>query len=386
MNQAFSYQDIFLIPKYSTVKTRRTVDVTVNLGKGRFRLPVIPANMAACIDEKLAAELSKGGYFYVMHRFNYIDLFEFCEKAREERWLTISIAIGVQPSDYSLVRELVKTRCDYLTIDIAHGHSESMKLMLKHIYETYAAAKKDRPFIIAGNVATGEAVKALAAWGADAVKVGIGGGGACSTKNKTGFHVPMWSCVAECCQAAAECETHNEAQTAAVWDALETRADVEMPVDITPRRPVIIADGGVRENGDIAKALAAGAKMVMAGSIFAACKDSPAENVIRNDMKTGEQIIFAKKYYGSASAKNKRHNRNIEGFEIEIPCNGMFYFEKLHEIQQDLQSAVSYAGGNSLAALAAVEPLTTKGGTVTVVERDPFSIRYATNSKLQRRF
>ncbi len=157
-------------------------------------------------------------------------------------------------------------------------------------------------------------------WGADAVKIGIGGGGACSTKNKTGFHVPMFTCV--------------------------ELASQESMMARTPAIP-IIADGGIRENGDVSKAIAAGAHMVMAGSIFAACEDGPAENV----MNFNEDKITHKKYFGSASAKNKGENKHVEGFEVYLPCNAMTYAQKLQEIKEDLQSSVSYAGGKDLEAL-----------------------------------
>jgi GMP reductase len=106
----------------------------------------------------------------------------------------------------------------------------------------------------------------------------------------------------------------------------------------------IIADGGICCNGDIAKALVAGATMVMAGSMFAACTDSPASLINING-------VNHKAYFGSASAENKGHNNNIEGKLNNIPNNGMTYGEKFNEITQDLQSSISYAGGTALSCL-----------------------------------
>lgn len=341
MEKALDYSEVSLTPKYSELASRSKADVSAVLGNRRFRLPVIPANMAACIDDRQAKWLSEEGYFYIRHRFNKDergkdDSFSFCCKAEEENWETISISIGVQPWDYILVENLSgsfgnigyegPTRCDYITIDIAHGHSKAMKDMIAYIHGMYKWEEK-RPFIIAGNVTTPQAVRDLADWGADAVKVGIGGGGACSTKNQTGFHIPMFTAVQKC--------AGNK----------------------LPRHVPIIADGGIRENGHIAKALVAGADWVMAGSIFAACKDSPAESVRELKMDNGvySSPIVRKKYFGSASAKNKGANKHVEGLEIEIPCNGMTYAEKLTQIKENLQSAVSYAGGVDLSALKKVE-------------------------------
>jgi len=202
-------------------------------------------------------------------------------------------------------------RVDWLTIDIAHGYCARMKIMIKWIKKHLPNTK-----IIAGNVATPDAVRQLSNWGADIVKVGIGQGSPCTTKDKTGFTMPMFSCVKICSNVALD------------------------NGNIVP----IIADGGIGCNGDIAKALVAGASMVMAGGLFASCTDSPALNTTING-------VIHKAYFGSASAENKGHNKHIEGKLNKIPNNGMNYFEKLTEIEQDLQSAVSYAGGDNLSSL-----------------------------------
>jgi len=169
----------------------------------------------------------------------------------------------------------------------------------------------DNVCIIAGNVCTKDAAKSLFHWGADAVKVGIGQGSPCTTKDKTGFTYPMFSCVQECAES--------------------------MPGPI-------IADGGIKCNGDIAKALVAGAQWVMAGGMFAKCTDSPAMTI---QTEYGLQKI----YFGSASAENKGHNRHIEGVKRTLDSNGMTYEDKFNEIKEDLQSSISYAGGVGLGGL-----------------------------------
>ena len=110
----------------------------------------------------------------------------------------------------------------------------------------------------------------------------------------------------------------------------------------------IIADGGIRCNGDIAKALVAGADAVMAGGLFASCSDSPADSI------NIDGAIF-KAYYGSASFENKGHKDHIEGVLKKIPASDMTYTQKLVEIAQDLQSSISYAGGSDLSAFDSVE-------------------------------
>lgn len=334
MNKSLSYSDIFLIPEYSPFHTRDEANTKVKFGPREFRLPVVPANMKCVIDENTARWCSANDYFYIMHRFNKVDTdepnkdnWEFLVKANAEKWKTISISLGVQEYDKQFMRNTLsaRLRIDYITLDIAHAHSIRMKEMLEFIKNINVIDYA--PFIIAGNVATPDAVIDLENWGAESVKCGIAGGSACSTYGMTGFGVPMFSNILECSAVA--------------------------------KKP-IIADGGIKTNGDIAKAVRAGATMVMAGSVFAACTDAPGENIYAGcvDEKTyfwiedkgfwieDKGIIAKKVYFGSASEYNKHTKRHVEGTKIELPCNGKTYAEKYAEILDSYSSAISYAGGN----------------------------------------
>jgi GMP reductase len=320
------YSDICLTPKFSSCDTRAECDTSVRFPgtSDVFKLPIMPANMRAVIDEGAARWMSENRYFYSMHRFG-LDAYSFTEMANEEGWNTISISVGVKEQDMELVRKISNAglRVDYLTVDIAHGHSEAMKRMLYMIRQKASFCMLRKCQVIAGNVATKEAVRDLYSWGANAVKVGIGQGSPCTTKDKTGFTAPMFSCVLDC------------------GDIYKGSLDEE--------KIPIIADGGIKHTGDVAKAIRAGAFMTMAGGIFAKCKGSPAETVIS---KKGERF---KAYFGSASAKNKGNNKNIEGIQRDLKEGELTYQEKLKEIEQDLQSAISYAGGGSLSALNLVD-------------------------------
>lgn len=317
------YSDVALVPKYSTVTSRKVIDVStalpkpslVGLANNKYKLPIIPANMKCVIDEPLAFWMAKNSYFYIMHRFGINNL-EFVREANKQNLPTISISIGVKSDDYVLVKNISdqNLRVDYITVDIAHGDSEIMSKMLFWIQQYLPET-----IIIAGNVATYAGVQQLRTCGADIIKVGIGQGAACTTKDKTGFTMPMFTCINEICK-------HLNSEPSHV------------------KRPLIIADGGIHSNGDITKALVAGADLVMAGGLFAQCSDSPAENINGN-----------KVYFGSASSENKGHNNHVEGKVTLMQTNIMTYAEKLKEIEQDLQSSVSYAGGNNLSALKRVE-------------------------------
>ena len=305
------YEDIILRPKFSTYRSRKEALTITTFGPRQFRLPIIPANMKSVIDDKLALMMAKNGYFYIMHRFG--DTSAFSKLLDEKDCLSISVGIKVE--DRKLLKEI--RRPDYVTIDIAHGHCQAMKEMIAFIHK-----ELPETFVIAGNVSTSDAVNDLQNWGADAIKAGISQGGACTTYGKTGFGGSMCSCILECASVA---------------------------------HAPIIADGGIRCNGDITKALVAGASMVMVGSLFAACIDSPAENIGEWE-NVGTLIPNAKKrYFGSASTMNKSDWRHIEGQIIDIPCNHMTYEQKLQELEADMQSAMSYGGCKTIADFKNVE-------------------------------
>lgn len=303
---ALHYKDIVLVPNYSELSSRSEADVTTQMGNFIFKVPVVPANMRCTIDEKTARALDQMQCFYIMHRFD-IDLYEFVKLANEEDWYSVSISVGVNEADYRALYKLYDSglRVNFITVDIAHGHCKKMKRMLNYLNQW----KQKGTSIIAGNIVTEEAALDLVEWGADIVKVGIGQGHVCTTKDKTGFTMPMFTCVAS------------------------------MPGHIS-----IIADGGIRCNGDVAKAIKAGACMVMCGSMFARLIDSPSPTIKDPHLKSH----FYKEYYGSASYENKGHNKNIEGKREIIDMEHKTYQEKIQEVTEDLQSAISYAGGKCL--------------------------------------
>lgn len=177
----FDYEDIQLIPNKCIINSRSEADTSVRLGNYTFKLPVIPANMQTIIDETIAEQLARDGYFYIMHRFDEEGRKPFIQRMHEQQ-LIASISVGVKDYEYDFVSSLKEDAPEFITIDIAHGHADSVIKMIKHI-------KTELPetFVIAGNVGTPEAVRELENAGADATKVGIGPGKVCITKVKTGF-------------------------------------------------------------------------------------------------------------------------------------------------------------------------------------------------------
>ena len=314
--KALNYSEVCLLPKYSECEQRNHCITEAVLCGKPFGLPVIPANMKAVVDKRQCEWLSKNHYFHIMHRFD-IDVQHFIEEANRDMWPIISASLGVKPQDQQIVSNLKASgaRLDFLTLDIAHGHLSLMQRMIR-----YCKKKLPDTKIIAGNVATPQGVKDLATWGADIVKVGIGQGSPCTTKDKTGFTLPMFTCVKECSDVF-------------IGDSFEDS-----------QRVPIIADGGIQCNGDIAKALVAGADWVMAGGLFACCIDSAAHSI----MVDGS---LHRAYYGSASFENKKTLTHIEGTLKNIPSCGLTFEDKLIEITEDLQSSISYSGGKDLTSL-----------------------------------
>lgn len=317
MENVFDYEDIQLIPAKCIVDSRSECDTSVTLGGYTFKLPVVPANMQTIIDENVAYYLAKNNYFYIMHRFEPETRIAFTKKMQQEG-LIASISVGVKSEEYDFIDLLVKENItpEFMTIDIAHGHSNAVIKMIQYI-------KKQLPqtFVIAGNVGTPEAVRELENAGADATKVGIGPGKVCITKIKTGFGTGGWQLAAlRWCSKAAS-------------------------------KP-LIADGGIRTHGDIAKSIRFGATMVMIGSLFAGHDESPGKTV-EQDGK------LMKEYFGSASEYQKGEKRNVEGKKMYVQYKGKLQ-DTLTEMEQDLQSSISYAGGNKLQAIRNVDYVVVK--------------------------
>ncbi|PSN82760.1 IMP dehydrogenase [Candidatus Marsarchaeota G1 archaeon OSP_B] len=237
--------------------------------------------------------------------------------------LLVGAAIGVRGDYLERAKKLVDSEVDVLVVDVAHGHAD-------HVLETVKKVKSLFPNVpvIAGNVATAEGTEDLIAAGADAVKVGIGPGAACTTRLVTGVGVPQLSAVMWCAEAA---EKHG------------------VP---------IIADGGIRNSGDITKALAAGASTVMIGSLFAGTDESPGYFIVRDGIKY-------KAYRGMASLGANITRRLLdkmdinpedvaqivpEGVESVVPYRGSVS-EVVSQLIGGLKSGMSYLGARNLEEL-----------------------------------
>ncbi len=201
--------------------------------------------------EKLPV-VDKNGTLRGLITFKDIQKFKNFPSACKDEYgrLRVGAAVGVAPENFERVKALVAAGVDVITVDTAHGHSKGVIDMVKRVKAMYPDLQ-----IIAGNVATADGALALADAGADGVKVGIGPGSICTTRIVAGVGVPQLFAVYECAKA------------------LESRG---IPV---------IADGGIKQTGDIVKALGAGASSIMAGSLFAGVEESPGETILYEGRK-----------------------------------------------------------------------------------------------------
>lgn len=305
------YKDVYIIPQYSTITSRSSVDVSGEIFNNIvLDVPVISANMDTITEHEMARAMYHGGGAGALHRFmsieeniNQYKLFLFSDNPQPDQICLVSV--GVNGDSKERADKLYEAGARYFIVDIAHGHSKQMKDMINHVKHFPAT------FVMAGNIATTEAAEDLATWGADALKVGIGPGAACLTKNVTGVTVP---------------------QLTAVWNVVG--AATNLP---------IIADGGITEIGDIAKAIGAGANAVMCGRLFAACSETP-----------GPRINGKKLYRGMASRsamvkiKPADNLPTAEGAELIIDDEPTKAYDVLAHIKGGLQSSFSYVNAKNV--------------------------------------
>jgi len=305
MKTGLSYNDVCLIPKYNNVASRIEPNVGTFLTKGNgMAIPIVAANMDTVIGVELAEVLEKRGSIPILHRFSRPEV--TAEIAKNLKRYFLSCGIG-RPQIQDLHELVVEHELQPLgiCIDIAHGHSMSM---LKTIEDLKGWRHLQ---IIAGNVCTKEAVRDLALAGADAVKVGIGPGSACTTRRVTAFGRAQFSAVLEC---AEEGDKHH------------------LP---------IIADGGIKSSREIVLALAAGADSVMIGGLFAQTLQSAGKGHFRGQASAE----FQKDYYGAVKAGTVPEGKVLDYTDLR-DAN-----EVIDELVGGLRSGMTYCGARSIEEL-----------------------------------
>lgn len=326
---ALTYDDIQLVPGFSSVSSRQKIKLETKLSRNHnLLMPLVASPMDTVCEEEMAYKMFLMGGVGCIHRFMSIE--EQCKQVKTlqskiygegfggpfENWgedygsgkkaIPIMAAIGVGEEGMSRSDALVDSGVNVLLIDVAHGHHQNVIDMI-----SYCKEKHPKVDVIAGNIATPEAAEDLQNAGADGLRVGIGGGSLCTTRIKTGFGIPNVTCIEEISRVA------------------------KVPV---------MADGGIRSSGDIAKALGVGADCVMIGSLIAGTDEAPGKII---ETRTG----LSKRYRGSASLETKsahgQEQRNVEGESTTIPYKGGVKFV-INGLLDGVKSALSYAGSDNL--------------------------------------
>jgi IMP dehydrogenase len=316
MLTALTYDDVSLIPAYSEIESRQTIDLSTQFTRNyRIQIPLIASPMDTVCESEMAISMMNMGGVGIIHRFMTIGVQaqQVMRVHLEARHLNkigelpVAASIGANGDYLERAQELVKNGTDVILIDVAHGYHKFVKDALSQL----KANLPSHVDIIAGNIATAEAAIALEEWGADALRVGIGGGSLCTTRVKTGFGVPNVSSIQDVSNVAT------------------------VPV---------IACGGIRNSGDIAKALTFGADSVILGSLLAGTKEAPGAIL---ETPTG----LYKRYRGAASLETKiTHNqvaRNVEGESTTVPFKGGVKFI-VDGLTDGIRSAFSYAGASNI--------------------------------------
>jgi len=331
MKLGLSYDDVLIVPKYSKVKSRTKVDTTTVMDNyTKLDVPLIAAPMDTVCGVDMAKALYLNGAIGILHRYNTIeeqvDMFDRVRADKAE----CGAAIPTTGDFMERAEALFTLGCEFFCIDTAHGHHEHVKKAISELKSIFT----NNIHIMAGNVATAKACEDLQEWGADSVRVGLGGGSCCSTRIVTGHGVPNFTAVQEC-----------------------ALADTGL---------TIVADGGIRSSGDAVKALAAGADIVMVGSMLAGTDEAPGE--LKKDKK-GKPYKMLRGMASEGAQKDWRGKASVvEGVSHRVPYKGPV--EKIiKDFVSGISSGLSYSGVKSIKELHATAEFIRQTGAGTIESR-----------------
>ena len=316
----FTFDDIILVPQYSEINSRLETCIYNYLLQDRKKYlsptfnPIVSANMDCVTGPKLFTEMLKLDCLPILHRFfNSIEDEFYAYNKILETHSILNISVGTTEKELKRLDKIIDNfyrNIRIICVDVAHGHSKAVKDTI-----SYIRRNSTQLTIVAGNVATYDGTKFLADAGAHVVKVGIGGGSACTTREITGHGVPQASAIQICAKAAKSSKVS------------------------------IISDGGIRKPADFVKAIALGADFVMMGKVLAATEESAA--------RLSNSSNKVKIYRGQSSKEFQqdydKYREHIapEGESFPIKINGTVR-QVVNEYLGGLRSALTYSGASNI--------------------------------------
>jgi len=321
MLRALCFDDVLLTPQYSSVVSRKDVDLSpfdhdslepVRLVRGLPPLtsPIVGAPMDTVVGPAAAKVLSNLGGFGVLHRYCSIET--AVKQYVDAETPSVMCAVGASGDLLERTAALYAAGCRAFCVDVAHGHHANVKAAITSLRETY---KKGDVHFMGGNVATLEGFNDLADWGFDSIRVGVGGGSVCTTRIQTGHGIPTLQSIMEC-----------------------SKSD---------RDVLIVADGGIRNSGDGVKALAAGADLLMLGSVLSGHQQSPGRTIEKDGKRFKEFRGMASR---EAQMEWRGHVGGEEGVSLLVPFKGDL-INTVSNFHDGLRSGLSYSGATKISQL-----------------------------------
>lgn len=313
-----TYDDVLLLPQRSDVDSRSHVDTTMNITPSiSVDVPIISSNMDTVTETEMAQAMSDAGACGILHRFSgnsHEEQVEIQEQMVSDVDGLVGATVGVSEQAPEAARRYVEAGANFICLDTPHAHAN-------HVLETLSAvndAIPDDVDLMAGNVCTGHGAVDLIKHGADSVKVGIGGGSACETRQVTGNGRPQFTAVGGVVEKVNQYLVSN----------------ARHPSEVT-----VIADGGIKTSGDMMKALMVGADAVMVGGFVAGCPESPKDTEYRGMASSAAREDRSGTGEGDGTA--------AEGADTEVHEKETVA-DVIGEAQWGLRSACSYCAGHTI--------------------------------------
>ena len=324
IKEALTFDDVTLAPSYSEILPSET-NTSIKLSKYlSLKIPIMSSAMDTVTEGKMAIAVGEKGGIGVIHRnLSVKKQIQEIRKTKSKN-LLVGAAVGANSDEHKRAEQILKENLDLIVVDTAHAHSKKVSNIIKKIIKI----KPKKTALCAGNIATKEAAKFLIKLGVDIIKVGIGPGSICTTRLVAGIGVPQLSAI------------------------LNVRKGLKNS------RVSIIADGGIKFSGDIAKALAAGADAVMVGSLFAGTDQAPGKIIKKNG-----KYFKSFRGMGSIGAMNKgsadRYFQNKQKNASKYVPEGVEGFVKykgnvdkiIYQLVGGLKSSMGYLGSKNIVDL-----------------------------------